>query len=488
MGKDGKPAKYSADNVPYKPRHFLPVSLKGVKKDDYAMILGFPGTTQRFLTSWGVEADLDRSNPIRIKVRTAKLDIIRKQMDLNDKTRIMYASKYAQSANYWKYSIGQNKGLKKLNVLEQKKQLEEKFDKWVKSSESRKETYDEALDLIEKAFNQKKQSGIAYEYLLESMLQGSEISLFPYQFTMLAGTLKNTPDKKDIITGLTTDLKKTITEYFKDYDAATDKKVFSAMLKMFYTDVPKEFYFSALQEIDKKYKGDIDKYTDKLFEKSIFADEKKLNEFLADPDLKTIEKDPAYIFAQSLIEKYIELARATNSGTDMTKGMRLFVAGLLEMDKDKLWAPNANSTIRLTYGKVGDYFPTDAVYYNYFTTLKGVMEKEDPKNDDFIVSPKLKELYQKKDYGKYADKDGSMHVCFTTNNDITGGNSGSPCINGDGELIGTAFDGNWEAMSGDIKFENDIQKTIVCDIRYVLFVVDKYAGATNIINELKLVQ
>lgn len=488
MGTDGKPAKFSKDNVPYKPRHFLPVSLKGVKKDDYAMILGFPGTTQRFLTSWGVEADLERSNPIRIKVRTAKLDIIRKQMDTDDKIRIKYASKYAQSSNYWKYSIGQNKGLKKLNVLDQKRQLEDKFDKWVKASESRKETYGEALDLIEKAFNQKKQSGMAYEYLLESMLQGAEIGLFPYQFTMLATTLKNTPDKKDIITGLTNDLKKTIAEFYKDYDVATDKKVFAAMLKMYYNDVPKEFYFSALQDIDKKYKGDIDKYTDKLFEKSIFADEKKLNEFLADPDFKTISKDPTYIFAQSLIEKYIDLARAANSGSEMTKGMRMYVAGLMEMEKDKLWAPNANSTIRLTYGKVGDYFPTDAVYYNYFTTLKGVMEKEDPKSNDFVVAPKLKELYQKKDYGRYADKDGSMHVCFTTNNDITGGNSGSPCINADGELIGTAFDGNWEAMSGDIKFENEIQKTIVCDIRYVLFIVDKYAGAKNIIDELKLVQ
>lgn len=488
MGKDGKPAKYSKDNVPYKPRHYLPVSLKGVKKDDYAMILGFPGNTQRFMPSWGVEETIDRSNPIRIKVRTAKLDIIRKHMDADAKTRIKYASKYAQSSNYWKYSIGQTKGLKRLNVLDQKKTIEERFDKWVKSSESRKEIYGDALDLIEKAYNQKKQAGQAYDYMLEAMLQGAEISIFPYQATMLANALKNTPDKKDIIDGLVAELKKSSAEFYKDYDAATDKHVFATMLKMYYADVPKEFHISAMKEFEKKYKGDVEKYTEKLFEKSMFSDEKKLNEFLAEPKLKVIEKDPAYIFAQSLIEKYIELSRATNSGAEMNRGMRAYVAGLMEMDKDKLFYPNANSTIRLTYGKVGDYFPTDAVYYNYFTTLKGIMEKEDPKDDDFTVPAKLKELYNKKDFGRYADKDGTVHVCFTTNNDITGGNSGSPCINADGELIGTAFDGNWEAMSGDIKYESEIQKTIICDIRYVLFVVEKYAGATNIINELKIVQ
>ncbi len=488
MGPDGKPAKYSKDNLPYKPRHFLPVSLKGVKKDDYAMILGFPGTTKRFMTSWEVEENIERSNPIRIKVRTAKLDILRKDMEVDDKIRIMYASKYAQSSNYWKYSIGQNKGLKRLGVYDQKKELENKFDKWVNASETRKETYGEAFDLIEKAFNSKKQTSIAYEYMLESMLQGAEITLAPYQCTILANTLKNTPDKKDIIDGLIEDLKKTAKEFYKDYNASTDKKVLVEMLKMYALDVPEEFHFSALKDIQKKFKGDYQKYADKLFEKSIFTDEKRFNDFLAKPSAKVIEKDPAYILTQSVIEKYIELARASNSSTDLNKGMRFFVAGLMEMEKDKVFYPNANSSIRLTYGKVGDYFPADAVYYNYYTTIKGIMEKENPKDPDFIVDAKLKALYEKKDFGRYADPaDGLVRVCFTTNNDITGGNSGSPCINANGELIGAAFDGNWEAMSGDIKFETELQKTIICDIRYVLFIVDKFAGATNLIEEMKIV-
>ncbi|MBI5218961.1 MAG: S46 family peptidase [Bacteroidia bacterium] len=487
MSKEGKPAKYSKDNVPYKPRHYLPVSIKGVKKDDYTMILGFPGSTQRFMPSWGVEETVERSNPIRIKVRTAKLDILRKDMASDDKIRIKYASKYAQSSNYWKYSIGQNKGLKRLGVFEQKKTLEEKFEKWMNASESRKETYGEVFDLIEKAYNTKKQNSIAFDYMMESMFQGAEISLFPFQLNVLAGSLKNTPDKKDIITGLVEDLKKVSAEYFKDYNTETDKKVFATMLKIYYKDVPKEFHFSAIQEIEKKYKGDIDKFTDKLFEKSFFTDEKKFNEFLADPSYKAIEKDPAYKFTQSLIDKFIEVQRKANSSTELNKGMRLFVAGLMEMEKDKTFYPNANATLRITYGKVSDYFPTDAVYYNYFTTLKGVIEKEDPKVDEFIVPAKLKELYEKKDYGRYADRDGAIHVCFTSNNDITGGNSGSPVINGDGELVGTAFDGNWEAMSGDIKFETDLQKTIVCDIRYVLFIMDKFAGAKNLIDEMKIV-
>jgi len=291
----------------------------------------------------------------------------------------------------------------------------------------------------------------------------------------------------ETITSLTQRLKSGAGRFFKNYNAPTDQKITAAMMALFAQDVPAEFHADIFTTIKGKYKGDYKKYVDKMFETSVFRSQDAYNAFLDKPSLKVLKKDLAYNAAVSIFTKSAEIRRESRQfGTDIAKGRRLWIGGVLEMEKDKTFYPDANFTMRLTYGTVKAYDPQDAVHYKYFTTLDGVMQKEDPNNWEFVVPPKLKELWKAKDYGDYGDGD-QMKVCFITNNDITGGNSGSGVINGRGELIGLAFDGNWEAMSGDIAFEPDLQRCINVDIRYVLWIMDKYAGASHLINEMTLV-
>ncbi|HBF87932.1 MAG TPA: serine protease [Bacteroidales bacterium] len=485
---DGKPAKYSPNNIPLKPKHFLPISLKGVKKNDYAMIMGFPGSTDRYLTSYGVEETIETLNPAAIKIRTRKLEIINQAMAASDKVRIQYASKKASSSNYWKYFIGQNKGLKRLGVYNQKKGLENQLQNWINQDESRKTKYGEALNLIHDAYAANQNVSLAQQYIYEAVFDGSEIAFFPYKTLLLYDALSSKTANADSVNMLIESLKSESVSYFKDYDVQTDKKLFAELFNMYYNDVPKEYHFAFFDEINSKYKGDFNKYADVLFSKSIFADENKFKNFLENPTAKVLDKDMAMTITKQILHVYFGVYMQTEASNEkLAKGKRLFVAALMEMEKDKNFYPDANSTLRVTYGTVGDYHPADGVKYNYYTTIKGIMEKEDPTNEEFIVPEKLKKLYRDKDYGMYGE-DGDLKVCFTTNNDITGGNSGSPVINANGELIGAAFDGNWEAMSGDIAFENGLQKTIVCDIRYVLFIVDKFAGASYLVEEMSLVK
>jgi len=486
MGPDGKPAKYSKNNVPYKPKYFLPISLKGEEKGDFSMVIGFPGSTDRYLTSFGVKDQMEVLNPAAIKIRTKKLELMKEDMDQSSKVRIQYASKYAQTANYWKYFIGQDKGLRRLDVIGQKQQIEKQFTEWVKTNPERQKIYGNALSIIEKSYSDNKEKSLAYQYIVEGMFQGSEVVVAPFQTMQLYQVLQADKPDENAVKPLVDALRKTAVNFFKDFNAPTDKKILAALLKMYYEDMPQNYHFAFFNDIEKKYKGDFSRYADVVFKKSIFADETRFNAFLDKPSAKVLEKDMAFIMSQQMISVYFTLNNIESAETLNAK--RLYEKGLMEMQPEKLFYPDANSTIRLTYGTVGDYHPADAVSYSYFTTLAGVMEKEDPTNDEFIVAPKLKELYAKKDYGQYASSDGDMHVCFTSNNDITGGNSGSAVMNNNGELIGLAFDGNWEAMSGDIAYEKTLQKCINVDIRYVLFVIDKYAGAKNLIDEMKLVK
>jgi hypothetical protein len=488
-GPDGKPADYAEDNVPYTPKHFLPISLDGVKMDDFAFIMGYPGSTQRYMTSFELKNTIDFQNPNRAKIRGLKQEIWKEDMDKDTEVRIKYASKHARSANYWKYSIEQNKALKKLNVLEQKQELEANFMQWVNQSEARKAKYGNALKLIEESENESIAISNAQQYVYETLIGGAESFIFAFRASGLMAALAS-PDSTEQINKQVKQFSKSAENFFKNYNAETDRKVTKALVKLFIADVPAQYHPDFIANvINKKYKGNVDKFVDDLFKKSIFVDKARMDAFLAKPSAKVLGKDLAYMAGVSTIKQLRGFgAMVEPAGLKMQEGMRLFVGGLLEMNPDQVYSPDANSTMRLTYGSVGDYYPADAVHYAHFTTLKGVMEKEDPDVREFNVPEKLKEIYKNKDFGPYGNPDGTMNVCFTTNNDITGGNSGSPVINGKGQLIGLAFDGNSEAMSGDIAFENSMQKCINVDIRYVLLIIDKFAGASNLIEEMKLVK
>jgi hypothetical protein len=484
-GADGNPAKYSEKNIPLKPKHFLPVSIKGVENGDFAMVMGFPGTTERYITSYGLEETMNVTNKLRFEVRTVKIDILREEMQTSPKTRIQYASKYARCSNYWKYSEQQNKALKNLNTLAVKQDIENKFTIW--ASQSGEAKYQEALSLIAKAYTDRNSYAVARMYLLEGMVSGPELPYFAYQASSLKTALESKDQEK--INKNIEALKISGAAFYKDYNEATEKRIIAAMFEYVYKNMDKQFYPDIFTTVEQKYKGDFNLYVNAMFAKSVFATEEKFNAFLAKPSLKALNADQMMIAGVSIITKYREINNLFwTSSTGLDRGERLFTDGILKMNKDKLMAPDANSTIRLTYGNVCKYDPRDAVAYDYYTTLEGVMQKEDPNNYEFIVPQKLKDLYNAKDYGQYANKKGELVTCFITNNDITGGNSGSPVMNGNGELIGLAFDGNSEAMSGDIDFEENLQRCINLDVRYALFIIDKYAGAQNLINEMKIVK
>lgn len=486
-GKDGKPAAYSPDNVPYKPKHHLPISLKGYEKKDFAMVMGYPGTTNRYKTSYGIEYTMNVTNPVRIKVREEKLRIMKDFMKTSQKAKIMYSSKYARSSNYYKYSIGQNTGLDNLNVIEKKKELEDRFTQWVNASQERKAKYDQALPLIASSYKNLADE-TAMEYMMESMVRGPEIFYFAYRMRPLYDVL--TSDKgADHLAMATERVKDGLDLFFKDYDAQTDQKIAASLFRIYQENVAPQYHPPFFKEVKAKYANDFDKYTQRLYEKSIFGTQQRLVAFFEKPSAKVLAKDPIFQAALEIFRMMDVISDETSKSTDdLAKGNRLFVGGLMEMETAKTFYPDANSSMRLTYGTVGGYIPRDGVKYDYFTTLRGYIEKEIPGDDEFDVPAKLKELYEAKDFGRYADKDGTLHTCFTTNNDITGGNSGSPVINANGELIGVAFDGNWEAMSGDLAFENELQKCINVDIRFVLWTIDKMAGAQNLIDEMTIVK
>lgn len=484
---DGSPSDYSEDNVPLKPKHHLPISLKGMEKDDFAMIWGYPGGTDRYMTSYGVQFSLDKYNPAMIDLLGKRLEIMKSEMDTNRDVDIKYASTYAGLANYWKYLIGQSKGVKNLDVVEKKKNIENVFSAWVEKDETLIEQYGSALDDIKEGY--KTMAGSVDPLLYYSLgLSGPSIVFYTQEFSQLEEQLRNKKENPDAPAETIKSLRESADEHFKNYYSLLDQKIMEGLFQLFATDIPAEQHPEFFLEIDKKYKGDYAKFAKEMYEKSIFSTKEKVLAFLDKPSAKKIAKDPVYILAGKIMESMMGSRGAySQAQSKMRNGNKLFVEGLREMNPIKQFYPDANSTLRLSYGSVQDYYPADAIHFDYVTYLKGVMEKEDPTNDEFVVADKLKELYEKKDYGRYGS-DGKLVVGFLTTNDITGGNSGSPVINANGELVGIAFDGNWEAMSGDIAFEPELQRTICVDARYVLFIIDKFAGATNLIDELTIIQ
>ncbi len=482
---DGKPAQYSKDNIPLKPKYWLPVSLGDRNKDDFAMILGYPGGTQRYFTSWEAAELMNITNPNRVKIRGIKQDIWMADMKADQKVDIQYASKYAGSSNYWKYSIGQNNQLKNLNVIAKKQQIENQFNTWMNADAGRKVKYGEALNLIKTSIEGRAEFINALQYFTEC-IQGCELLGFYQLATDLLPALKAADNQK--VTEAANQLKENLAEIYKDYNPPTDVKSMKAMLKLYREDVPAKFHpdFYA-NVVDAKFKGNIDKFVDNMFAKSVFTSEAKLTAFLNKPVLKVLENDPVITTFDSFIKIVRMLSQERSKfDQDLAKGQRLWVAALKEMTPEKTLYPDANSTMRLSYGTVQDYDPRDAVTYKYYTTLQGVVDKYKPGDYEFDLPQRLIDLHNKKEYGRYVASEGYMPVCFLTTNDITGGNSGSPVLNGKGELTGLAFDGNWEAMSGDVAYEPALQRTICVDIRYVLWIMDVYAGAGHLVDEMTI--
>ena len=489
--KENNPSSYNEDNQPLEPKHSLPVSIAGVQEGDYAMIMGYPGSTDRFLTSWGVKEAVEIEQPARVKIRKIKLDIMDEQMSKSQKVRIQYASKYARVSNYWKYFIGQSEQLVNNKVSDKKQNIESSFTSWYQKNKLENE-YGQALNLIKNATESSSKYIIPKVYFQEAVV-GSEIILFMFRNLGKRAPLYNALKTGEGVSIAKEALLQKAESYFKDYNATIDENTLASILSLYANDVSKEFQPELLLSLNEKYKGNFKKFASNYFSKTPFKSYELFKEWLNNDklSLKAIEKDVVF----QLMNQFLAVYRAkvmlpkSRFDSDYKKGMRLFVDALQKMGMNK--SSDANSTMRFTYGNVLSYKPADAVNYDFFTTLEGVMQKEvvtNDKNHEFYVPQKLKDLYEAKDYGPYARKeDGKLPVGFLSNNDITGGNSGSPVINAFGELIGTAFDGNWEAMSGDIYFEPNIQRTISVDIRYALFIIDKYAGAKHLIDEMNVV-
>jgi hypothetical protein len=483
---ENNPAEYSDSNVPYTPKRHLNISLNGVRAGDFTMVMGYPGSTDRYLSSWGVRQALDLYNPAVVDVRDLKLTTMKTHMDADKAVRIQYAAKYAQTANYWKYYIGQSKGLKRLDVESKKEEIETEFQNWVNADASRQAKYGEALEMIQSYYDETNHKVLADVYAREAGLLGADVVLFGIRFARMApGLLGDNAEEVEALRAALTDM---ASGFFDEYDQATDRDLFVKMLGKYKADIAPEFWPSFFNDIDGKYKGSFDNYADKMYAKSILVDRDRCMAFINSPSQKVLDKDLGITAGLSILDAYLgSMSDPVQEKYD--RGYRLFVDGLRKMNPDKLYYPDANSTMRMTYGVVGPYDAADAVFYNYYTTANGILEKKDNTNPEFVVPDYLDELIRDRDFGRWEDRRSKeLHVCFIHGTDITGGNSGSPVMNGDGDLIGLVFDGNWEAMSGDIAFEDELQRTISVDVRYIMWILDKYAGANNLIEEMDFVE
>lgn len=482
---NNEPASYSKDNQPLKPKKSLTISLKGVQENDFTMVFGYPGTTNEYLTSYAIKQVVEIENPEKIEIRTKKLNIINEAMNSSELLRIKYAAKAAGVANSWKRWIGEIKGLNRFKTIEEKQKLEAKFTAWLNESPERIEKYGKVLPQMSELYAEKEKYAYAYSYAIEAGISGAEIVSFVNTIKTYAANFK--ADNKEL------EVKEAMIElvkaFFKDYDLTTDKKIFTTLMAHYMAKSSDEFLPKELKELKGK---DIAKIADKLFAKSIFTNEEATLKFIenySEKQLKKLDKDPLVNLVKAIISNFrANIAPKYYDIDDKVAALqKTWLAGIMEMQSDKTFYADANSTFRLAYGKVKGYKPCDGVYYKHYTTLQGIIEKDNPSIYDYDVPAKLKELYKTKDYGRYT-QDGEVPVCFIANNHTTGGNSGSPVLNARGELIGLNFDRAWDGVMSDMQYDAEICRNITLDIRYVLFIVDKYAGAKHLIDEMNIVE
>jgi hypothetical protein len=487
--ENNQPKDYSPSNVPFHPKKHLAVSAKGVEEGDFAMIMGYPGRTNRYEVSYGVNLSVTVTNPSIVDCRDLRLAIMKRHMDKDKKVYLQLTSSYSRIANYWKYFIGQTEQLNRLEVVAQKKAEEEKFVDWQRKNDKPTGLMDDFAKIYKDYTPYAKHAVYYSEAFRAPALTRMAYGLHPlYEaYERHNGKLSEDTLKKYIAIA-----KRTYKATEEDYEAATDRELFTEMTRLYYMNVPANqhpaIYKTILHGGNGNNKAAYAAYTTTVYAHTFLTDSNKFNAFCKAPSFAKLKNDAAVKYANSFIDNYTKNYQPKIETFSYSKAelAREYVKELMQMKKGKKFYPDANSTMRITYGKVMSYQKIDGINFNYFTTLDGMMAKYKPNDEEFDLPQELIKLYNDKNYGKYADADGTLHTCFITNNDITGGNSGSPVMNAKGELIGAAFDGNWEAMSGDIAFDKNYKRTIVCDVRFILFLIDKMGGAKNLINEMDI--
>ncbi|GAB5539651.1 MAG: S46 family peptidase [Salibacteraceae bacterium] len=486
--EENKPAPYSEENQPYKPQHVLPVSVGGVNEDDFTIVYGFPGRTENFITSTEVKQVLDYINPLRIQMREASLSIIDEAMAQDELTKIQYAAKQSRISNAYKKWIGQSKGLKRHHAVEKKDSLEALFEKRIAENEAWQEKYGGVLLDISSINLQSRNADISRQYFIEFYFMGPEVLRFSGGFKELIDMCKDESTSEDEIQEWVNKKLEGL-GFFNNYQAEIDEAIMKAQIGYFMEAQNEEYFTMKL----KKKKESLAQFVDRIYEESMFVEKDRLVEFLSGfkrKDYKKIEDDLAYAFSKRVYDHYFALTQPVllNFVPKKDSLMRVWMEAQREVLHERTYYPDANGTLRITFGKVEGYVPFDGAEYLPYTTLEGVIAKEDPNNPEYNLPPRLKELYEAKDYGQYADESGEMRVCFIASNHTSGGNSGSPVINDKGELIGLNFDRTWESTMSDIMFNPTICRNITVDIRYVLFIMDKFAGADHLVSEMNLVK
>ncbi|MCG9912175.1 MAG: S46 family peptidase [Flavobacteriales bacterium] len=478
--KNNKPAAYSAENVPYVPKKHLSVSLKGIKEGDFTMVYGFPGRTTQYLPAVAVDYIMNVQNPMRVKMREASLAVIGETMRQSDDLRIRYAAKQARISNAYKKWIGEGKGLRRLNALEVKKAVDAKFAQKAKGTE-----FEPVLGRISELYTQNAEYNKGYDLYVEFLIFGPEIFRYARNFEKIV----NTPDAKEDVEKL----KKGAAGFYKNWDLATDKKIFTVLMPIFLKEIPASFLPDAIKASQNRYKDNYAQWADEVYGKSVFSSQAGLENTLSGWNAKTaknMKKDPVYQFMRSMYSTFLDKVIPTyeSQAEAIDKNMGLFMAGLMKLlPNDRKYWPDANSTLRVTYGKVEGYEPVDGKFYLPFTTAQGILEKYVPGDEEFDLDDKLLRLLRTKDFGRY-ESNGTLPVAFTASNHTTGGNSGSPVLNADGHLIGINFDRSWESTMSDVMFDPERCRNITCDIRYVLWVIEKWGNADRLISEMTLVQ
>jgi hypothetical protein len=487
-GKNNQPAKYSPDNVPFKSKKFFKISMKGVKENDFTMVFGYPGKTQEFVPSEAIEQIMKQGDPDKIKIRDIKLAFLSTDMDKDPAVRLEYAAKYARTSNAWKKWQGEIKGLKRLNVIENKQRFEAEFKAWVDNNAERTQKYGEILSTLEKLYKQMAPYTKANDYYTEIVQNGTDIFNLVSLFKSIGSQWDKASESERL--KIRQSARQLTENYFNSTNLPTDEKIFAALLKLYAENVDPAFLPDDFRTLMKKH--DQETLISKVYSKSLFSNHLKLAEITHDLNAKKIKmltRDPVFIIYQSLKKHYESVVEPTFTSlqNQIDAAMKTYMAGIMEMKQgERIW-PDANKTLRVAYGKVEGFQPMDGVTYDYFSTIDGIMQKDNPNIYDYNVPQKLRDLYRQKDYGRYG-KNGQLYVCFVASNHTTGGNSGSPVIDANGDLIGVNFDRCWEGTMSDLIFDPDRCRNIVLDIRYALFITDKLAGAGYLIDEMSLVE